>query len=250
VRLICYVPVCNIRLGFAQSNFRGWTKNQICGASSSPALSERRNKLSAPEIRSDEDRKPLRAVDRIRATAKQLFYRDGIRAVGVDEIVAQAGVAKPSLYRSFSSKDALAADYLRDIDADFWQRFEVGRDQFPDDARPQLIVYLEGLSERASRDHYRGCGLTNAAVEYPEPGHPARLVAVEAKQRLRQRLRGMAAAMGARDPDMLGDGLLLLIEGSFATGQLFGTAGPAGALAQAAQQLIAASVDALASPKP
>ena len=61
--------------------------------------------------------KPLLAADRIRKTAREMFYRDGIRAVGVDAIVNQAGVTKPSLYRSFSSKDELAAAYLRDYDA-------------------------------------------------------------------------------------------------------------------------------------
>ncbi|HVI92222.1 MAG TPA: helix-turn-helix domain-containing protein, partial [Dongiaceae bacterium] len=56
--------------------------------------------------------KPLKAADRIRRTARDLFYQQGIRAVGVDEIVTQAGVTKPSLYRSFASKDELAAAYL------------------------------------------------------------------------------------------------------------------------------------------
>ena len=62
----------------------------------------------------------LLAADRIRRTAREMFYRDGIRAVGVDAIVTQAGVTKPSLYRSFASKDELAAAYLRDYDAEFW----------------------------------------------------------------------------------------------------------------------------------
>ena len=190
----------------------------------------------------DEIRKPARAADRIKAAAKQLFYRDGIRAVGVDEIVSQAGVTKPSLYRSYSSKDELAAAYLLEIDAEFWQRFEEGKPLHPEDARAQLLVYLDGLAERTNNDRYRGCGLTNAAVEYPEPKHPARLVAVDAKLRLRERLRNMAAAMGARDPELLGDGLMLLIEGSFVSGQLFGAGGPAHAVGAAARQLIDASL--------
>ena len=64
--------------------------------------------------------------------------------------------------------------------------------------------------------------MTNAAVEYPEPGHPARVVGEANKRELRRRLRAMAAAMGAADPDTLGDGLLLLIEGAYISGQLFG----------------------------
>ena len=65
---------------------------------------------------------PPRAAERIRESARELFYREGIRAIGVDEIVNRAGVTKPSLYRSFASKDDLAAAYLQDYDAAFWER--------------------------------------------------------------------------------------------------------------------------------
>ncbi|MBB1595683.1 TetR/AcrR family transcriptional regulator [Achromobacter sp. UMC46] len=184
--------------------------------------------------------KPLLAADRIRKTAREMFYRDGIRAVGVDAIVTQAGVTKPSLYRSFSSKDELAATYLRDYDAEFWARFDGACAAHPGDPRAQLLDYLSGLSQRAVQSGYRGCGLTNAAVEYPEAGHPARAVAVEHKLTLRVRLNEMAAGMGATDPEALADGLLLLIEGAFVSSQLFGKGGPAGRVAEMADKLIQA----------
>ncbi|MGE6918564.1 TetR/AcrR family transcriptional regulator [Achromobacter kerstersii] len=184
--------------------------------------------------------KPLLAADRIRKTAREMFYRDGIRAVGVDAIVNQAGVTKPSLYRSFSSKDELAATYLRDYDAEFWARFDGACAAHPGDPRAQLLEYLSGLSQRAVQNGYRGCGLTNAAVEYPEAGHPARAVAVEHKLELRRRLNEMAAGMGAADPQALADGLLLLIEGAFVSSQLFGEGGPAGRVAEMADKLIQA----------
>jgi AcrR family transcriptional regulator len=181
-----------------------------------------------------------RATDRIRQTARELFYRQGIRAVGVDEIVTSAGATKPSLYRGFSSKDELAAAYLRDFDAEFWKRFDAAVAAHPGDPRAQLRSYLEGLGRRAAKDGYRGCGLTNAAIEYPQVGHPARLVAEANKRALRRRLTEMAAAMGAAEPDVLGDGLLLLMEGAFASGQLFGEKGPARSVAEIADKLIAA----------
>ena len=180
-----------------------------------------------------------RATDRIRQTARELFYRQGIRAVGVDEIVSRAGVTKPSLYRGFSSKDELAAAYLRDFEGQFWQRFDAAVAAHPGDPRAQIRAYLEGLGKRASRAGYRGCGLTNACIEYPEPGHPARLVAEANKRALRRRLADMAAAMGAAEPQVLGDGLLLLMEGAFASGQLFGEEGPARSVAALADKLIA-----------
>ncbi|MFY2836465.1 TetR/AcrR family transcriptional regulator [Achromobacter xylosoxidans] len=182
--------------------------------------------------------KPPLAADRIRQTAREMFYRDGIRAVGVDAIVNQAGVTKPSLYRSFSSKDELAAAYLRDYDAEFWARFNAACDAHPGDPQAQLRAYLSGLSVRAVQSGYRGCGLTNAAVEYPEAGHPAREVAVAHKLELRRRLTAMAAEMGAPDAQALGDGLLLLIEGAFVSSQLFGEGGPAGRVADMADMMI------------
>lgn len=194
----------------------------------------------APDTAAQPASKPLLAADRIRKTAREMFYRDGIRAVGVDAIVNQAGVTKPSLYRSFSSKDELAAAYLRDYEAEFWARFDAACDAHPGDPRAQLLDYLSGLSKRAVVNGYRGCGLTNAAVEYPEPQHPARAVAVEHKLELRRRLNEMAAGMGVRDPEALADGLLLLIEGAFVSSQLFGEGGPAGRVADMADKLIQA----------
>jgi AcrR family transcriptional regulator len=180
------------------------------------------------------------AAERIRKTALDLFYRQGIRAVGVDEIVTRAGVTKPSLYRAFSSKDELAACYLRDYTHVFWERFEAAASAHPGDPRAQILFFLGRAGERAGQQGYRGCGLTNAAVEYPEPDHPARRVSESHKQELRERLRQMAAAMGATDPSALGDGLLLLIEGVYVSGQLFGPGGPAATVAENADRLISA----------
>jgi AcrR family transcriptional regulator len=183
-----------------------------------------------------------KAAERIRRTARELFYREGIRAIGVEEIVSRAGVTKPSLYRSYASKDDLAAEYLRDYELAFWSVFEAGLEAHPGDARAQLMFYLEGLAQRATQASYRGCGLTNAVVEYPGDDHPARKVAQTHKRKLRARLVEMSAAMGAKEPDVLADGLLLLLEGTYASGQLFGRQGPARSLVAVAEQLIDASL--------
>lgn len=180
------------------------------------------------------------AAQRIRQTALELFYRQGIRAVGVEEIVTRAGVTKPSLYRAFSSKDELAACYLTDYCGVFWERFTEAEAAHPGDARAQILHFLGRAGERAVQENYRGCGLTNAAVEYPERDHPARLVSEAHKRELRGKLQQMAAAMGATDPGALGDGLLLLIEGVYVSGQLFGPGGPAASVAENADRLISA----------
>ncbi|WP_459614458.1 TetR/AcrR family transcriptional regulator [Bordetella sp. 2513F-2] len=184
-----------------------------------------------------------KAADRIRETARRMFYRDGIRAVGVDAIVSEAGVTKPSLYRAFSSKDELAASYLRDYEQEFWARFEAGVPEHPDDPRAQLLAYFRGLAQRACEmPGYRGCGLSNACVEYPEPDHPARQVAVAHKRLLRERMVDLAWHMGATDPVELGNGLMLLLEGAFITGQLFRGDGPPKYLVAVAERLIDASL--------
>lgn len=188
---------------------------------------------------SDPQKSPSpRAADKIRETARDLFYREGIRAVGVDEIVARAGVTKPSLYRTYKSKDELAAAVLREVADGFWARFETAVAAHPGDPRAQLLAYLSGMAERANNEGYRGCALTNAAVEYPEPGHPARVAAQDHKAELRARLRAMAREMGASNPDGLGDALLLLIEGAFLTSQLFDSDRPTPEVVRAAAAVI------------
>jgi AcrR family transcriptional regulator len=178
------------------------------------------------------------AGERIREAARDLFYRQGIRAVGVDEIVAHAGVTKPSLYRSFASKDELATACLRDRSDDYLRRFDAAMMEYPDDPHAGFRAWLEQLSQRATKPDYRGCALTNAAVEYPERKHPARLVAAANKREFRAKLNEAATAMGAREPALLADGLLLLIEGAYASGQLFGADGPARVLVETADALI------------
>lgn len=186
------------------------------------------------------DRQPA-AAKRILDVARDLFYRQGIRAIGVDEIVRTAGVAKPSLYRAFSSKDELAASYLRQYDREFWERFDDAVATHPGDPRAQILAFLTSVSQLTQTPAYRGCGMTNAAVEYPQADHPARRVSEDNKRELRRRLREMARCMGAADADTLGDGLLLLIEGAYISGQLFGAGGPAHAVARNAELLIDAS---------
>lgn len=179
-----------------------------------------------------------KASERILLTAETLFYREGARAIGVDEIVERAGATKPTLYRAFGSKDQLIAAYLEGQRARALRYFDEAEAAHPGDARTQVLSYFEALGRRALRPDYRGCGLTNAAVEYPDPRHLGRKVAVAHKAEVRERLRGLARAMDARKPKKLADGLMLLIEGVFVTSQLFGEDGPAQAARGAAEALI------------
>ncbi len=191
----------------------------------------------------DGDRAVPRAAEKIMSAARELFYNQGIRAIGVDEIVKTAGVTKPSLYRSFTSKDELAASYLKQYDGEFWARFDEAVAAHPGAPRAQVVAFLTRVGKRTQKPGYRGCGMTNATVEYPDRSHPARVVSEENKKELRRRLHAMARAMGAKDAETLGDGLLLLIEGAYISGQLFGKGGPGASVARNADLLIEASLN-------
>lgn len=183
---------------------------------------------------------PPRAAERIRDTARDLFYRRGIRAVGVEEIVQEAGVTKPSLYRSYASKDELAALCLQEYRETFFARFDAALAAYPGDPRAAALAFFAAVAARTAEAGYRGCGLTNAGLEYPEAEHPAHQLAAAHKRHLRARFRDLADEMGAKDAAGLGDGLLLLLEGAYVTGQLLPGDGPGRAVAAAAEALISA----------
>ena len=105
--------------------------------------------------------------DRILETASDLFYRRGVRAVGVDLVVEKSGVAKTSLYRHFGTKDDLIAAFLKREDLDFWSTWDRVTEQHPGDARAELYAHFEWIGERVGRDNYRGCPQINTAAEFP-----------------------------------------------------------------------------------
>ena len=187
-----------------------------------------------------EARKPVR--ERILETAAEMFYRDGIRAVGIDAIIARSGVAKMSLYRHFSSKDALVAAWLEDRNAFFWRRWDRAEAARGDDPRSRLEGILDMIAATVSQRQWRGCPFLNTGTEFPEPDHPARGIILANKQAVRVRLRTLAAAAGARDPDVLAQQLQLLIDGAYAIGQSLGPEGPAKTVADAGRALIAAQI--------
>jgi AcrR family transcriptional regulator len=165
------------------------------------------------------------AQERLLDAAQELFYRDGVRAVGVEAVVEQAGVNKMSLYRCFTSKDELMLAYLERMEQCFFARFDASVAQHPDDARAQLVQYFDDLSQRASDPEYRGCPFVNVAAEFPDPQHPARRFVAEHKARVLARLGQLARQAGAAQPEALALSLALLIEGVYATSQTYANAG-------------------------
>jgi AcrR family transcriptional regulator len=178
--------------------------------------------------------------ERLLAVAADLFYRHGIRAVGVEAIAEAAGTNKMTLYRHFASKDELVAEYLRQsaklADA-CWDRFEQAH---PGDARAQLRAWLAEMADHLANTDERGCALANAAVELPEKDHPARRVIEEFKIAQRTRLIRLCLAAGLSEPDMLADELHLLLEGARVTSQSVGADGLGARLMRMGEAMIAA----------
>ena len=177
---------------------------------------------------------------RILAAAGELFYRHGIRAVGVESIAEAAGTNKMTLYRHFDSKDQLVAEYLRQeagkSDA-YWT--ELAR-AHPGDPLAQIRAWLAGMAAHVADCNERGCALANAAVELPEKDHPARVVIEDCKRRQRAELAGLCGRARLSEPEMLADELLLLIEGARVTAQSMGADGLDARLVRMSEALIAA----------
>jgi AcrR family transcriptional regulator len=189
------------------------------------------------------ERPKLRVRDRIMQTASDLFYCRGIRAVGVDTIASEAGTNKMSFYRSFASKDELVAEYLRAEEREGWLWWDETVAEHAGNPRAQLEALFDVLVTNACQEGSRGCALANAAVEITEPDHPARPIVEQYKAEMRRRFRQLAHEMGAREPDSLGDALMLLWEGSYLTLLTLGRHGPVEGAAKAARALIAAYTD-------
>jgi AcrR family transcriptional regulator len=197
---------------------------------------------SVRRVEQDEpERKPAR--DKVFEVAADLFYRKGIRAVGVEAIVKQAGVAKISLYRSFPSKDDLVVAYLENRNAAFWHHWDEAFAPYKDDPHAQLHAIMTYLVQRTTQPGYRGCPFINYCAEFPESSHPGHKVAEANKREMRRRFVAIAEALGARQPKQLADGLLLLVEGAYAISQsLGGPKGPGNALVWAAKALVEAQM--------
>lgn len=148
-------------------------------------------------------------------TASDLFYRRGVRAVGVDLVIQEAGVAKTSLYRHFPKKDDLIVAFLEREDVDFWSVWDAVAQQHPHDPMAELEAHMRWIGERLSRSNYRGCPQINVAAEFAEPDHPARHVSRTHMHALRARLEVLARRLGVPRPQVLGAQLALLVNGAF-----------------------------------
>src|SRR5262245_9881360 len=151
---------------------------------------------------------------RILAVAADLFYRHGIRAVGVEAIAEAAGTNKMTLYRHFASKDELVAAYLRCLAEKASTSWDKLAAEHAGDPRAQLRAWLENMAGHLDSGEQRGCALANAAVELPGKDHPARRVIEAFKTAQRNRITEVWSAGDLAQPGLLGDALLRPLDAS------------------------------------
>lgn len=172
--------------------------------------------------------------------AEELFYTDGIRATGIDRVAAAAGVAPTTLYRLFASKDDLIAAYLEHGRVQYLEWLDRGLAAGRTPAERVLSAFDEQAAAAAS-EGFRGCPFLMALAEFPDPAHPAHATAVRTKAEVRGRLRAVVAELGVREPEVLTDQLMLVMEGVYAAIQAFGWAGPATRARDVAELVLSAA---------
>lgn len=177
------------------------------------------------------------ARDRILEVADELFYREGIRAIGVDTIIAKSKVAKTTLYRYFPSKDDLVVAYLEERNRRFWVLFEEAVNSYST-PKEQLLAVFEWLDELLAKPDCYGCPFLGTTTEFPELDYPGHQVAIAHKRAVCDRLSALSELAGASNAAELGKHLLLLIDGAFAQRRLFGPAGSGVQLKMIAATLI------------
>lgn len=159
--------------------------------------------------------------ERLLRTAADLFYREGIHAVGVDRVLSEAGVTRATMYRHFAGKEALVIAYLDLEDAVIRGYFEAAA---AEGGSPTELLerVVEGVAGDAERYHTRGCPFINASAEYPDPDSPVRAVVRRHRDWFRSTLAEVTAAAGVDDAADAADALVLLRDAMLVGGYLDG----------------------------
>jgi AcrR family transcriptional regulator len=159
--------------------------------------------------------------DRLLRTASELFYREGIHSVGVDRIVADAGVTRATFYRHFPGKENLVEAYLSWEDASLRGMFAHAATQV---SSPEQILeaIIQGIAEDVSRNHTRGCPFINASAEYPDAASPVREIIRDHRAWFREVLRDALTSAGREDAEERAGAIVLLRDAALVGGYLDG----------------------------
>ena len=165
------------------------------------------------------------AKDRILQAADDLFYNEGIHTVGIDRVIAHAGVAKGSLYYSFTGKDDLIHEYLSHRHGQWAERITTGIGGHTD-PRERILAVYDVLGTLFAKPDYRGCAFMNATAEAAPDSIEAQAGSAF-RAWVHTLFLDLATDTGAEDPQQLADTLVLLYDGAVATAQMDKTPEPA-----------------------
>jgi len=153
--------------------------------------------------------------ERLRSAAYELFSREGVRAVGVDAVIARAGTAKMTLYRNFPSKDDLILDFLRRREQ-LWTRdwLEAESRRRGETPRERLLAIFDVFSEWFSQPDFEGCAFLTTMIEVNDREHPVHQAAVGHLANIRSYIESLAAECGIQDVDSFARKWHILMKGS------------------------------------
>ncbi|MEU3528311.1 helix-turn-helix domain-containing protein [Streptomyces sp. NPDC038707] len=152
--------------------------------------------------------------ERILDAAEELFLSEGIRRVGVQAIAERARTTKMAIYRHFATKDALVAEWLRILAADYQAAFDRVEKEHPGRPREQILGLARFIAEGLPAVSHRGCPFINSLAELPDRSHPARQVIENHKAHQRRRLVDMCAEAGLPDPEQAAAEITFVLEGA------------------------------------
>jgi len=158
---------------------------------------------------------PRDARERILETAYELFSRNGIRAVGVDRVIAESGVAKMTLYRHFGSKDELVLEFLRRREQRWtqeWLQAEVERRT--DDPAERLLAIFDVFDAWFRTEDFEGCAFINVLLEVADRTSSVRRATIVHLATIRSFLQGLASDAGVADPEDFARSWHILMKGS------------------------------------
>lgn len=178
------------------------------------------------------------ARQRILETADRLFYAEGVRAVGIDRIIAEAEVAKMSLYKHFPSKDDLILAVLKSREETALEFFRSAMERHRKKTKDNLRAFFAALKDWFESPGFRGCAFQNAAVELADPAHAGTLFARGHKQRFQEFLAGLVAESLGKSAAKVAPAVGLLVEGAIVTAVMQCSSNPADVARDAALRLV------------
>jgi AcrR family transcriptional regulator len=179
--------------------------------------------------------------DKLLDTAWRLFYRHGYHATGIDRILAEAGVAKMTLYKHFRSKEELILAVLErrnDLFRESFSRFLQAKKRTPEQ---QLLSVFDWLTNWINSKEFRGCFFQKAMAEYQGLHDPIHQAALAHKAAFQAEIRRLVKEAGLTRPKGLADQLALLVEGAVVSAHAQGSSAPAVHAKAAARSLIKVS---------